>query len=101
VVWFVIMKSRYSHLFDLSSIISLVKAFIFCYLELLMKTAKLITINQAAKLKSVSRQAIHAAIKTGRLKATEVATTSLRITPEALAAFVPNPKRQECGRRHV
>lgn len=63
-----------------------------------MKT-KLITIIEAAKIKGVSRQAIHAAIKTGRLAIVEVPTTIVRITPEALAAFTPNPKRQQCGKR--
>jgi predicted DNA-binding protein (UPF0251 family) len=64
-----------------------------------MKRDDLITVNQAAKMKGVSRQAIHAAIKTGRLKAIEIVTKSHRITPEALEAFTPNPKRQQCGRR--
>jgi predicted site-specific integrase-resolvase len=55
--------------------------------------ANLITINEAAKLKGVSRQAIHAAIEAGRIECVEVVTKSKRITPKALAAFHPNPNR--------
>ncbi len=84
----------------MSSIISLVNVIIFCYLKSSMKTPlspSLITPNEAAKLKQVSRQAVHAAMKSGKLGSVEVTITTKRITPEALAAWTPDRERQEQG----
>ncbi len=58
-----------------------------------------LTINQAAKLKGVSRQAIHAAIKRGDLVAVEYKTTRKFITERALANFQPDLKRQASGQK--
>lgn len=60
---------------------------------------QLITPNEAATIKGVSRQAIHAAIEDGRLAYVEVQEVVKRITPEALKAYVPNLKRQACGKK--
>lgn len=62
-----------------------------------MQRQELITPNEAAVIKGVSRQAIHAAIEDGRLEFVEVKETVRRITPKALAAYKPNLKRQACG----
>lgn len=62
-----------------------------------MKRTDLITVNEAARRKGVSRQAIHAAIKAGRLPVVEVASVSLRIAPEALAAFRIDRIAQQSG----
>ena len=64
-----------------------------------MKREDLVTINEAAEIKGVSRQAIHAAIRTGRLGYIEVTTIAKRIEPKALAAFKINPNMQLAGRK--
>jgi len=45
-----------------------------------MKTNDLVTVNQAARIKGVSRQSIHAAIRDGRLKAIEVPAVTYRVS---------------------
>lgn len=62
-----------------------------------MNTDGLLTINEAAKIKEVSRQAIHAAIRRGELAAIDVMVPSKRISPKALEAFQPNPNMKRCG----
>jgi excisionase family DNA binding protein len=57
------------------------------------------TVAEAARRKGVSRQAIHAAIKAGRLAVVQVGSISLRVTPEALAALELNPNKQLSGRK--
>jgi hypothetical protein len=64
-----------------------------------MKTGILLTINEAATIKGVSRQAIHAAIEAGRLEFIEVPAVSKRIAPDVLAAFKVNPKMKLSGRK--
>ncbi len=53
----------------------------------------LISVNEAAKRKGVSRQAIHAAIASGRIDVIKrrVTLTKKLITVEALEAWTPNP----------
>jgi hypothetical protein len=78
------------------------QAELFCArLQTLMKRTDLITVNEAAKRKGVTRQAIHAAIRSGRLPAIEVASVSLRIAPEVLAAFRIDRTRQRAAARKV
>jgi len=64
-----------------------------------MKRHDLITVNEAARLKGLTRQAIHAAIEQGRLEhvIVSVSVKAKRVTPEALAAFQPNEKRRAAG----
>lgn len=64
-----------------------------------MNTGELLTINEAAEIKGVTRQAIHAAISDGRLEAIEVMLPSKRITRGALEVFQPNPNMKRCGPR--
>ncbi len=65
-----------------------------------MEMGELITINEAAKLKGVSRQAIHAAIASGKITVVERRQSTVRkyIAPAVLAAFHPNPKMKRAGR---
>lgn len=58
----------------------------------------LLTIAEAARIKGVSRQAIHAAIKSGRLSVVQVGSIALRIEPKTLAAFNINANKQNAGR---
>jgi len=66
-----------------------------------MNREDLITINEAAKLKGVSRQAIHCAIAAGRLPVIERELTIVQklITPEDLETFKPNPNMKRAGRK--
>lgn len=66
-----------------------------------MKREGLLTINQAAEVVGVSRQAIHAAINDQRLAVVKVPSVKLMITPEALADFKPNRMRQAIGQLRV
>lgn len=59
---------------------------------------KTVSINEAARIKGCTRQAIHAAIKAGRLPTEEVATTVKRIRVSLLSKLVINPQRQVSGR---
>lgn len=59
----------------------------------------LMTVAEAARRKGVTRQAIHAAIKAGRLPVVQVGSIALRITPKALAALEMNPNKQSSGRK--
>lgn len=59
----------------------------------------LLTVAEAAREKGVTRQAIHAAIKAGRLPVVQIGSISLRIEPQALAEFEMNPNKQSSGRR--
>ena len=65
-----------------------------------MGKTKTIGVNEAARIKQCSRQAIHYAIQSGRLKATpETASTVIwRICPKSLAQLKINPKMQTGGR---
>lgn len=66
-----------------------------------MEIGQLITINEAAKLKGVSRQAVHAAIAAGTIEVVKrrVTTTRKLIEPEVLDAWEPNPKMKRPGRK--
>lgn len=64
-----------------------------------VKPVKLLTVNEAAEIKGISRQAIWAAINTGRLSTIMVDMPNVRITERALAAFQPNPNMQRSGRK--
>ena len=59
-----------------------------------MKPAETIRINLAAKEKGCSRQAIHAAIKAGKLQAVKIPTVVYEVTRESLEKWHPNPKMQ-------
>jgi hypothetical protein len=56
----------------------------------------LITVNEAARRKGVSRQAIHYLIKAGKLKAVAntVEKVEWQVCPKSLAALSINPKMQ-------
>jgi len=58
----------------------------------------LMTVAEAARRKGVTRQAIHAAIKSGRLAVVQVGSIALRIEPKALAALELNQNKQRSGR---
>jgi predicted DNA-binding protein (UPF0251 family) len=58
-----------------------------------------VTINDAARLKGVSRQAIHAAIKAGRLKTITVDVPQTRVIASSLKKFEPNPNMKRAGRK--
>lgn len=64
-----------------------------------METGDLISINEAAKLKGVSRQAVHAAIAAGKISVVKhrVTVTRSLITPAALDAWNPNPNMKRPG----
>lgn len=60
---------------------------------------KTVSINEAAAIKGVSRQAIHAAIKAGRLSAVTVKVPHQRVTRASLDKFQPNPNMKRAGRK--
>jgi hypothetical protein len=60
---------------------------------------KTVTINDAAKLKGVSRQAIHAAIKAGKLQTITIDQPVTRIIFASLKKFEPNPNMKRAGRK--
>lgn len=73
---------------------------IFVLFLVLMKTQDLITVNQAARLRGVSRQTIHKAIKDGKLAAVEVPAVTYRVSARAVEDLDVSDKRQLAGRRH-
>lgn len=60
---------------------------------------KTVTINDAAKMKGVSRQAINAAIKSGKLETVTVDVPHTRIVLSSLKKFEPNPNMKRAGRK--
>jgi len=63
-----------------------------------MKASDLLTVNEAASIKGVTRQAIWAAIKAGKLATEEVSIPSVRIKRGVLAKLIINPNMQRSGR---
>jgi len=59
---------------------------------------KTVTINEAAALKGISRQAIHAAIKSGKLETVTVEVPHIRVVMASLKKFEPNPNMKRAGR---
>jgi hypothetical protein len=57
-----------------------------------------VTINEAAALKGVSRQAVHAAIKASKLETVTVEIPSTRVTRKSLNAWTPNENMKRAGR---
>ena len=66
-----------------------------------MARQKIITVNEAARIKGCSRQAIHAAIKSNRLEAVPqtVVKTEWKVCPKSLAQLRINPNMRRQGRR--
>jgi hypothetical protein len=64
-----------------------------------MSVMKTVTINEAAEIKGVSRQAIHAAIKVGKLETITVDVPHQRVTVKSLNQFQPNPNMKRAGRK--
>lgn len=62
---------------------------------------KTVTINDAAKMKGVSRQAINAAIKSGKLLTITVDLPHKRIILSSLKKFEPNPNMKRAGRKPI
>lgn len=60
---------------------------------------KTVTINEAAALKGVSRQAINAAIKAGKLETITVEMPHTRVIVSSLNRFEPNPNMKRAGRK--
>lgn len=59
---------------------------------------ELITIPEAARMKGVTRQAIHDALNKGRLAYVEVLEPVRKIQASELARFRVNRKRQDAGK---
>jgi predicted DNA-binding protein YlxM (UPF0122 family) len=59
---------------------------------------KPVTINEAAKIKGVSRQAIHAAIKAGKLRTIMVDVPMRMIVRQSLKHWQPNGNMKRAGR---
>lgn len=57
-----------------------------------------VTINEAAALKGVSRQAVHAAIKAEKLETVIVEIPSTRVTRKSLNQWQPNENMKRAGR---
>jgi hypothetical protein len=72
----------------------------FNYPEHSMKRNDLITVNEAARIKGCSRQAIHAAIKSNRLEAVSKPVESVvwLVSTKSLANLVINPNMRREGR---
>lgn len=58
-----------------------------------------ITVNELAKSKGVSRQAVHAAIKAGKLETVTVEVPSVRVAVKSANAWQPNPAMKRAGRK--
>ncbi len=58
----------------------------------------MLTVNEAAAVKDCSRQAIWAAIKSGKLESVTVNIPATRIPADALAAFRVDRKAQKAGK---
>lgn len=58
-----------------------------------------ITINELAKIKGVSRQAVHAAIKAGKLETVTVEIPSVRVVVKSANAWQPNDNMKRAGRK--
>lgn len=59
----------------------------------------LLTVNEAAAIKGVTRQAVWAAIGAGKLATIIVDLPSTRIDPKALERWKVNPNMQRSGKR--
>ena len=64
-----------------------------------MKRDDLVTINEAAEIKGVSRQAIHAAINDSRLEVVKVPSVKLMISLAALESYIPDQRLQATGKQ--
>lgn len=66
-----------------------------------MKRNGYITVNEAARIKGCSRQAIHNAIRTERLTAIarKVEKVEWQVCPKSLAKLVINSNMKRAGRR--
>lgn len=65
-----------------------------------MAKSKYISVNEAARIKGCSRQAIHNAIQTERLVAIPETVEKIewKVCPKSLAQLKINPKMQQAGR---
>jgi hypothetical protein len=59
---------------------------------------KPVTINDAAKIKGVTRQAVHAAIKSGKLATVIVEVPARMIVRQSLNHWHPNENMKRAGR---
>ncbi len=57
----------------------------------------LLTPSQAARVKGITRQAMHEAIRSGRIKTVTRQVSKVFIHPEDLESYEPNRTRQEAG----
>jgi len=62
---------------------------------------KTVTVNQAARIKGVSRQAINSAIRAGKLETVTVEMPHTRIVVSSLKKYEPNPSMKRAGRKPV
>lgn len=95
----VITKTAYSNYFRLSINLFLLDKIIPEVQDFL--TMKSVTISDAARIKGVTRQAVHAAIKSGKLKTVTVTikTPCVVIAGQSLDHWQPNPNMRRAGRR--
>lgn len=63
-----------------------------------MKRNGYITVNEAARIKGCSRQAIHGAIKSKRLEAKTEKSVVWLVNAKSLAKLVINPNMKRAGR---
>lgn len=63
-----------------------------------MTRMELVTIAEAAEIKGVSRQAIHAAVEAGKLKTVQGKITVPMIRRDVLDSYQPNPNMKRAGR---
>lgn len=57
-----------------------------------------ITINELARAKGVTRQAVHAAIKAGKLETVTVEVPSVRVLVKSANSWTPNENMKRAGR---
>lgn len=58
-----------------------------------------VSLTDAARILGVSRQAVHQAVRDGRLPAVTVSKPVLMITQESLDSWTPNPNMKRAGRK--
>jgi predicted DNA-binding protein YlxM (UPF0122 family) len=63
-----------------------------------MAKDRFISVNEAAKLKGCSRQAIHYAISKGKLLYTTERVVNYKVSANSLAKLVINPNMKRAGR---
>lgn len=67
-------------------------------MAILTTMAELVTLAEAAEIKGVSRQAIHAAVEAGKLRTVQGRISVPMIRRDELARYQPNPNMKRAGR---